>query len=82
MNIFIWFQEDKISPTGKDASIRESTMYTHACFLIKSMSQRDEHIREISAKLLIHIWNKFPQVGINDICWLLPSSTTLEKITH
>ncbi|ESQ30374.1 hypothetical protein EUTSA_v10012090mg, partial [Eutrema salsugineum] len=47
--------EDRISLTGKDASIRESTMYAHACFLIKNMSQRDEHIRDISVNLLIQI---------------------------
>lgn len=65
LDIFIWFQEDQITLTGNDASIRESTMYAHACFLIKSMSERDEHIRDISVNLLIQIRDKFPQVGIN-----------------
>lgn len=66
MEMFIWFQEDRISLTGKDDSIRESTMNAHACFLIKNMSQRDEHIRDISVNLLNQIRDKFPQVGIID----------------
>ncbi|CAA7048445.1 unnamed protein product [Microthlaspi erraticum] len=60
--------EDQISLTGENANIMESTMYTHACFLIKSMSQRDEDIRDISAKLLTHIRNKFPQVLWSSSC--------------
>ncbi|KAG7573163.1 Armadillo-type fold [Arabidopsis suecica] len=60
--------EDRISLTGKDASIKESTMYAHACFLIKNMSQRDEHIRHISVNLLIQIRDKFPQVLWSSSC--------------
>lgn len=59
---FIWFQEDRISLTGKDARNRELTTYAHACFLIKSMSQRDEHVRDISVNLLTQLRDKFPQV--------------------
>lgn len=61
--IFIWFQEDRISHTGKDARNRELTTYAHACFLIKSMSQRDEHVRNISVNLLTQLRDKFPQVN-------------------
>ncbi|XP_010527598.1 PREDICTED: phosphatidylinositol 4-kinase alpha 1 isoform X2 [Tarenaya hassleriana] len=60
--------EDRISLTGKDATIRESTTYAHACFLIKSMSQRDEHIRDISVNLLTQLRDKFPQVLWNSSC--------------
>ncbi|WZY96960.1 hypothetical protein YC2023_069289 [Brassica napus] len=60
--------EDRISLTGKDDSIRESTMNAHACFLIKNMSQRDEHIRDISVKLLNQIRDKFPQILWSSSC--------------
>ncbi|CAN6927714.1 unnamed protein product [Brassica oleracea] len=60
--------EDRISLTGKDDSIRESTMTAHACFLIKNMSQRDEHIRDISVNLLNQIRDKFPQVLWSSSC--------------
>ena len=59
---FFWFQEDRISLTGKDARNRELTTYAHACFLIKIMSQRDEHVRDISVNLLTQLRDKFPQV--------------------
>ncbi|XP_019091150.1 PREDICTED: phosphatidylinositol 4-kinase alpha 1-like [Camelina sativa] len=55
-----WLEDHK-SRTGYDASIIESTTEAHACFLIKSMSQRDEHIRDISVNLLSQIREKFPQ---------------------
>ncbi|KAH0920787.1 hypothetical protein HID58_020805 [Brassica napus] len=60
--------EDRISLTGKDDSTRESTMNAHACFLIKNMSQRDEHIRDISVNLLNQIRDKFPQVLWSSSC--------------
>lgn len=66
MDMFILFQEDRISLTGKDNSICETTINAHACFLIKNMSQRDEHIRDISVNLLNQIRDKFPQVEIID----------------
>lgn len=58
----IWVQEDRISETGNDAEVRESTLYAHACFLIKSMSQREEPIREVAVNLLTQLRDKFPQV--------------------
>ncbi|KAG2304894.1 hypothetical protein Bca52824_033545 [Brassica carinata] len=60
--------EDRISLTGKDDSIWESTINAHACFLIKNMSQRDEHIRDISVNLLNQIRDKFPQVLWSSSC--------------
>ncbi|KAF2593101.1 hypothetical protein F2Q70_00042724 [Brassica cretica] len=60
--------EEPVSLTGKDSSIRESTMYAHACFLINNMSQRDERIRYISVNLLIQIRDKFPQVLWSSSC--------------
>ncbi|KAL0722968.1 hypothetical protein Bca4012_037567 [Brassica carinata] len=60
--------EDRISHTGKDARNRELTTYAHACFLIKSMSQRDEHVRDISVNLLTQLRDKFPQVLWHSSC--------------
>ncbi|XP_056844326.1 phosphatidylinositol 4-kinase alpha 1-like isoform X2 [Raphanus sativus] len=60
--------EDRISLTGKDNSICETTINAHACFLIKNMSQRDEHIRDISVNLLNQIRDKFPQVLWSSSC--------------
>ncbi|XP_010479560.1 PREDICTED: phosphatidylinositol 4-kinase alpha 1-like [Camelina sativa] len=62
-----WLEDHK-SRTGYDASIIESTAEAHACFLIKSMSQRDEHIRDISVNLLSQIREKFPQVLWSSSC--------------
>lgn len=42
--------------------VRESTLAVHACFLIKSLSQRDEHVREVAVKLLSQLRDSFPQV--------------------
>ena len=57
-------QEDRISETGNGAEIRESTLSAHACFLIKSMSEREEHIRDISVNLLTQLRDRFPQVKV------------------
>lgn len=43
--------------------VKETTLAVHACFLIKSMSQRDEHIRDVSVKLLSLLRDRFPQVS-------------------
>ncbi|KAJ6671341.1 hypothetical protein OIU85_015128 [Salix viminalis] len=63
----IWL-EDRITETGNEANVRESTLFSHACFLIKSMSQREEHIRDISVNLLTQLRDKFPQVLWNSSC--------------
>ncbi|GMI74628.1 hypothetical protein like AT1G49340 [Hibiscus trionum] len=60
--------EDRITETGNGAVIRDSTLFTHACFLINSMSQREGHIRDISVKLLVQLRDKFPQVLWNSSC--------------
>ncbi|KAJ4973006.1 hypothetical protein NE237_006180 [Protea cynaroides] len=60
--------EDQIFETGNEAEIRESTLSAHACFLIKNMSQREEHIRDISVNLLTQLENKFPQILWNSSC--------------
>ena len=56
-------QGDRVSETGFGAEIREAALSVHACFLIKSMSQREEHIRDISINLLNQLSDKFPQVS-------------------
>jgi phosphatidylinositol 4-kinase len=64
-------QEDRISDIGEGADVRESVLSVHACFLIKSMSQRDEHVRDVSVKLLTQLKEKFPQVPIHLVCHVL-----------
>ncbi|KAL6909487.1 hypothetical protein ACP4OV_001768 [Aristida adscensionis] len=60
--------DDRISDIGEGADVRESVLSVHACFLIKSMSQRDEHVRDVSVKLLTQLKEKFPQVLWNSSC--------------
>ncbi|KAJ6985494.1 hypothetical protein D5086_018456 [Populus alba] len=64
----VFWLEDRITETGNEANVRESTLFSHACFLIKSMSQREEHIRDISVNLLTQLRDKFPQVLWNSSC--------------
>ncbi|KAG5247748.1 phosphatidylinositol kinase family protein [Salix suchowensis] len=64
----VFWLEDRITETGNEANVRESTLFSHACFLIKSMSQREEHIRDISVSLLTQLRDKFPQVLWNSSC--------------
>lgn len=52
-----------MSETGPEAEYRESTLSTHASFLVKNLSQRDEHIRDISVNLLNQLRDRFPQVA-------------------
>ena len=56
------FQEERISEMGNEADTRDSTLSVHASFLIKAMSQREEHVRDISVTLLVQLRDKFPQV--------------------
>ncbi|XP_030545471.1 phosphatidylinositol 4-kinase alpha 1-like isoform X3 [Rhodamnia argentea] len=60
--------EDRISDTSIGAVTRDSTLCVHTCFLIKSMSEREECIREIAVNLLIQLRDKFPQVLWNSSC--------------
>ncbi|WOK93151.1 phosphatidylinositol 4-kinase alpha 1 [Canna indica] len=60
--------EEKISDIGQEAETRESILSAHACFLIKNLSQRDEHVRDISVNLLTQLREKFPQVLWNSSC--------------
>ncbi|XP_010272166.1 PREDICTED: phosphatidylinositol 4-kinase alpha 1-like isoform X2 [Nelumbo nucifera] len=60
--------EDRISDTGNEAELRDSTLSAHACFLIKSMSQREENVRDISVSLLVQLRDKFPQILWNSSC--------------
>ncbi|KZV17745.1 hypothetical protein F511_01554 [Dorcoceras hygrometricum] len=60
--------EDRASETGLEAEVRESTLSIHACFLIKNLSQRDEHIRDISVSLLTQLRDRFPQILWNSSC--------------
>lgn len=60
--------EERISVAGNEAELRESILSAHACFLIKRMSQRDEHVREISVSLLTQLRDRFPQLFWNTAC--------------
>nr|XP_043623129.1 phosphatidylinositol 4-kinase alpha 1-like [Erigeron canadensis] len=60
--------EDQIFETGQAMDVRESTLAVHACFFIKSLSQRDEHVRDVSVKLLSQLRDRFPQILWNSSC--------------
>ncbi|PHT33066.1 Phosphatidylinositol 4-kinase alpha 1 [Capsicum baccatum] len=60
--------EDRMSETGPEAEYRESTLSTHASFLVKNLSERDEHIRDISVNLLNQLRDRFPQILWNSSC--------------
>ncbi|XP_071741592.1 phosphatidylinositol 4-kinase alpha 1-like [Rutidosis leptorrhynchoides] len=60
--------ESQICETGDAAEIRESTLAVHACFLIKSMSMREDHIRDLSVNLLSRLRERFPQVLWKSSC--------------
>ncbi|CAH9056262.1 unnamed protein product [Cuscuta europaea] len=60
--------DDRRSETGKVAETRESTLSVHACFLIKNLSQRDEHVRNISVNLLNQLKDRYPQILWNSSC--------------
>ncbi|KAG2703476.1 hypothetical protein I3843_06G130700 [Carya illinoinensis] len=60
--------DDRISDTGDQAEVRESILFAHTCFLIKSMSRREEHIRDIAVNLLTQFRDRFPQVLWNSSC--------------
>ncbi|KAI3774770.1 hypothetical protein L1987_49332 [Smallanthus sonchifolius] len=60
--------EDQVFETGYPMDVRESALAVHACFLIKSLSQRDEHVREVSVKLLAQLRDRFPQILWNSSC--------------
>ncbi|KAJ3672896.1 hypothetical protein LUZ60_006270 [Juncus effusus] len=60
--------EERVSDIGQEADEREAVLSCHACFLIKSMAQRDEHVRDISVNLLNQLKDRFPQVLWNSAC--------------
>ncbi|KAL8189102.1 hypothetical protein R6Q57_029363 [Mikania cordata] len=60
--------DDQVFETGYPMDLRESTLVVHACFLIKSLSQRDDHVREVSVKLLSQLRDRFPQILWNSSC--------------
>ncbi|KAL1309165.1 hypothetical protein HN51_051848 [Arachis hypogaea] len=60
--------EDRVSEIGHEADARDSILTVHTCFLVKSLSQREDHIREIAENLLTQISDKFPQVLWDATC--------------
>lgn len=62
------WMEDRISEIGQEAEGRDSILTMHTCFLIKSLSQREDHIRDIAENLLIQLRDKFPQVLWDSSC--------------
>ncbi|KAF5745697.1 putative phosphatidylinositol 4-kinase [Tripterygium wilfordii] len=63
----LWL-EDRITETGNEAEVRESTLFAHACFLIKSMLHRQDLIRETAVNLLTQLRSRFPQILWNSSC--------------
>ncbi|KOM42251.1 hypothetical protein LR48_Vigan04g244900 [Vigna angularis] len=57
----LWLEE-RLSEIGHDAETRDSVLTMHTCFLVKSLSQREDHIRDIAENLLTQLRDKFPQV--------------------
>ncbi|XP_019197522.1 PREDICTED: phosphatidylinositol 4-kinase alpha 1-like isoform X1 [Ipomoea nil] len=62
------WMDDRTSETGQIAETRESTLSAHACFLIKNLSQRDEHVRDISVNLLNRLKDRYPQILWKSSC--------------
>ncbi|XP_022947644.1 phosphatidylinositol 4-kinase alpha 1-like isoform X2 [Cucurbita moschata] len=60
--------EHRISDIGNEAAVRNSILNAHTCFLIKSMCQREDHIREVAVTLLTQFRDRFPQVMWNSSC--------------
>ncbi|KAD4179153.1 hypothetical protein E3N88_27744 [Mikania micrantha] len=60
--------EAQICETGDAAEVRESILAVHACFLIKSLSVREEHIRDLSINLLSQLRERFPQILWKSAC--------------
>nr|GEZ23782.1 phosphatidylinositol 4-kinase alpha 1 [Tanacetum cinerariifolium] len=60
--------ESQICETGDAAEVRESTLAVHACFLIKNLSSREEHIRDLSVNLLSQLRERFPQILWKSSC--------------
>ncbi|XP_054785436.1 phosphatidylinositol 4-kinase alpha 1 isoform X1 [Prosopis cineraria] len=60
--------EDRVSETGHEADARDSALTVHTCFLIKSLSLREEPIRDIAVNLLTQLRDKFPQVLWDSSC--------------
>ncbi|KAG9443264.1 hypothetical protein H6P81_014604 [Aristolochia fimbriata] len=62
-----WLDE-RISEIGNEAEIWDSILTAHACFLIRCISQREEHIRDLSVSLSNQLKDKYPQVLWNSTC--------------
>ncbi|XP_068668107.1 phosphatidylinositol 4-kinase alpha 1-like isoform X2 [Aristolochia californica] len=62
-----WLDE-RLSEIGNEAVIWDSILIAHACFLIKCISQREEHIRDLSVSVLNQLKHKYPQVLWNSSC--------------
>nr|XP_043627333.1 phosphatidylinositol 4-kinase alpha 1-like isoform X2 [Erigeron canadensis] len=60
--------EARICETGDAAEARESTLTVHACFFIKSLSAREDHIRDLSVNLLSQLRDRFPQILWKSSC--------------
>ncbi|XP_057436826.1 phosphatidylinositol 4-kinase alpha 1 [Lotus japonicus] len=60
--------EDRVSEIGHEAEARDSILTMHTCFLIKSLSQREDHIRDIAENLLTQLRDRFPQVLWDSSC--------------
>lgn len=55
-------------------------LVSHACFLIKYGTHREESVRELADKLLIQLKEKFPQVGVFPMKILIKIPLNLESV--
>ncbi|XP_031499033.1 phosphatidylinositol 4-kinase alpha 1 [Nymphaea colorata] len=65
--VCMWLDE-RVAAAGGEADRREAVLCAHACFLIKSMTLREEHVRDISVVLLTQMKDRFPQILWNSSC--------------
>ncbi|GAU22033.1 hypothetical protein TSUD_309370 [Trifolium subterraneum] len=62
------WMENQVSEIGHEAEGRDSILTMHTCFLVKSLSQREDHIRDIAENLLTQLRDRFPQVLWDSSC--------------
>lgn len=60
--------DNRVATSGAEVVEKERVLVSHACFLIKYGTHREESVRELADKLLIQLKEKFPQVLWNGQC--------------
>lgn len=60
--------EKRVATSGIEVVDKEKVLVSHACFLIKLGTHREEAVREVADSLLIQLRDRFPQVLWNGQC--------------